>query len=81
MRAQRIDFFQHSSDREREHLFLKSRYMTADQVGYARQKSFDDALVKLDLFDFSEYGPPADDFTSTLSSAGYAIEGFNLKIV
>jgi hypothetical protein len=55
--------------------------MTADQVGYARQKSFDDALVKLDLFDFSEYGPPADDFTSTLSSAGYAIEGFNLKIV
>jgi len=26
------------------------------QPGYGQQKAFDDALVELDLFDFSEYG-------------------------
>ena len=33
MRAQRIDFFQHSNDRELELLYLKSKCMTADQEG------------------------------------------------
>jgi len=79
MRAQRIDFFQHSREFEPELLFLKSRYMAPDQPGYDQQKMFDDALVKLGLFEFPEYGLPADVFTSTLRDAGYVVRGFSLE--
>jgi DNA phosphorothioation-associated putative methyltransferase len=79
MREQKIDFFQYSKDAESQLLFLKSRYMTAAQPGYDQQKSFDDALVKIGFFDFSEYGPPADVFFATLSGAGYTVSGFNLE--
>mgnify|MGYP002402196323 CR=1 FL=1 len=79
MRAQRIDFFQHSKDAGPELLFLKSRYMASDQPGYERQKKFDDALVELQLFDFPEYGFSADVFASTLSGAGYSVRGFSLE--
>jgi DNA phosphorothioation-associated putative methyltransferase len=79
MRSQRIDFFEHTGDREHQLLYLKSRYVTTEYPGYERQKNFDDALTKLGLFDFSEYGPPAEDFQSTLSRAGYAISGFELE--
>jgi DNA phosphorothioation-associated putative methyltransferase len=81
MRAQRIDFFQHWRETEPERLFLKSRYMTSDQPGYGRQKMFDDALIKLGLFDFSEYGPSNDIFTSILNDAGYAVRDFSLERV
>jgi len=79
MRSQRIDFFEHTGDREHQLLYLKSRYITTEYPGYERQKDFDDALAKLGLFDFSEYGPPAADFQPTLSRAGYTISGFELE--
>ena len=79
MREQKIDFFQYSKDTESQLLLLKSKYMTADQPGYGQQKSFDDALIKLGMFDFSDYGPSAEFFTSTLSGAGYAVSGFSLE--
>jgi DNA phosphorothioation-associated putative methyltransferase len=79
MREQKIDFFQYSKEAESQLLFLKSKYMTADQPGYDQQKSFDDALVKLGIFDFSEYGPSADAFVSTLNGAGYTVSGFSLE--
>jgi DNA phosphorothioation-associated putative methyltransferase len=79
MREQKIDFFQYSKDVESQLLLLKSRYMTVDQPGYDQQKLFDDALVKLGLFDFSDYGPSADFFTSTLNGAGYTVSGFSLE--
>jgi hypothetical protein len=43
----------------------------ANQDGYDRQKLFDDVLLKLGLFDFSDYGPGAKEFASALSAAGY----------
>ena len=79
MRAQKIDFFQYSTETQSQLLLLKSRYMTTDQPGYHQQKSFDDALVKLGLFDFADYGPSADAFKSTLSGAGYTVRGFSLE--
>jgi hypothetical protein len=79
MREQRIDFFTYSPDRESQLLFLKSRYMTSGQPGYDHQRSFDDKLLNLGLFDFSGYGPDAETFYSTLKKAGYTIEGFSLK--
>jgi DNA phosphorothioation-associated putative methyltransferase len=79
MRSQRIDFFEHTSDREHQLLYLKSRYISTEYPGYERQKHFDDALAELGLFDFSEYGPPVEDFQSTLSRAGYTISSFDLE--
>lgn len=79
MRAQRIDFFQHSNGRETELLYLKSRYMTGDQEEYTQQKAFDDALDRLGLFDFSAYGPTASEFEAGLDSAGYIIRGFDIQ--
>jgi hypothetical protein len=77
--AQRIDFFPQSGDEEGQLLFVKSRYMAPDQKGYDRQKAFDDALAKLNLFDFSGFGPASDAFISTLSRAGLVIRDFDLQ--
>jgi hypothetical protein len=66
---------------ESQLLFLKSRYMAVDQPGYHEQRAFDDALIGVKLFDFSEYGPSADVFTSAMDEAGYSISGFTLKKV
>ena len=79
MRSQRIDFFEHTADHEQQPLYLKSRYMTPEQPGYERQKQFDDALVDLGLFDFADYGPSVDVFESSLTRAGYSINGFALQ--
>jgi DNA phosphorothioation-associated putative methyltransferase len=79
MRTQRIDFFQHSSESEGQLLYLKSRYMTSDQDGYNQQKLFDDDLVRLGLFDFSGYGPPAEVLNSGLANVGYVVHGFHLE--
>lgn len=81
MRAQRIDFFQHSSDTDSQLLYLKSRYMAPDQAGYNQQREFDGALIKLDLLDLSGYGPTAEVFYSNLAKKGYAVNGFNFHRV
>jgi DNA phosphorothioation-associated putative methyltransferase len=80
MRSQKIDFFDHSRDDEQQLLFMKSRYMAPDQEGYERQKTFDDALEKLRLFDFdlSQFGPPTGVFTAAVANAGYSINGFTI---
>jgi hypothetical protein len=76
-RSQKPNYFR---DDEQQLLFMKSRYMAPDQEGYERQKTFDDALEKLHLFDFdlSQFGPPTGVFTATLASAGYSINGFTI---
>jgi DNA phosphorothioation-associated putative methyltransferase len=81
MREQRIDYFSYIRDQSSQILYLKSQYMTADQPGYVEQKAFDDSLVELGLFDFSEYGPSAEAFKSTLEVAGYEVRGMSLKKV
>jgi DNA phosphorothioation-associated putative methyltransferase len=80
MRSQKIDFFDHSRDDEEQLLFMKSRYLASDEEGYERQKTFDDALEKLHLFDFdlSQFGPPTGVFTAALANAGYSIDGFTI---
>ena len=72
MREQKIDFFQYSMNVGSQLLFLKSRYMTADQPGYDQQKSFDDALVKLGLLIFQNMGRPLMFFFSAERSGIYS---------
>ena len=81
MREQRIDYFQYSEDQNEQILYLKSRYMASDQLGYEQQKSFDEALIALNLFDFSEYGPSAIQFNSILNEAGYNLRDFRLETI
>ena len=78
MREQRIEYFKYIKDQDSQILYLKSRYMASDQPRYKQQKSFDDALVGLGLFDFSEYGPSEKAFNSILKDAGYLIEAFSV---
>ena len=68
------EWTEHRNERQ-----IRLRYMAADQKGYNRQKAFDDALIKLNLFEFSNFGPPSNVFMSQLSEAGYAIKGFSLN--
>jgi hypothetical protein len=51
---------------------MKSRYMAPDQPGYEKQKKFDDKLASMKLFEFSRYGPPADEFLHGLQAANVA---------
>ncbi len=74
MRTRRIHFYDHAQGNRRQLLYLKSRFMAPDQAGYARQKSFDDALSATGLFDFDGFGPDAETFFSTLQSAGHVAD-------
>jgi DNA phosphorothioation-associated putative methyltransferase len=76
MRAQDITFFDH---RDRPQiLYLKSRYLAPDHPTYARQKTFDEALLALDLLDLSGFGPDPDTFHATLARAGRRVQGFEV---
>lgn len=78
LRALDVDFFDHSGADQPPLLFLKSRYMAADQDGFDRQRAFDEALETLGCFDFSEYGPAPAIFDRALAREGLRVEGFSL---
>lgn len=79
MRDQDIEFFDYGPDLPVQLLYMKSRYMAPDQPGYNKQKKFDVKLDSLGLFDFSRFGPPADEFIRQLKVAGIRVKGFTLN--
>ncbi|MBI2570619.1 MAG: DNA phosphorothioation-associated putative methyltransferase [Candidatus Schekmanbacteria bacterium] len=74
LRAQDIDCYDYSGRPAAPILYLKSRFMAADQDGYARQQAFDESLRQLGLFDFSSFGPEPERFFATLAANGYAVD-------
>ena len=68
LREQDIDFFDYVGDYEPQPLYLKSRYLPPNSALYEKQYIFDDELIKLNLFDFSGFGPTKQEFYSTLNS-------------
>jgi DNA phosphorothioation-associated putative methyltransferase len=63
LRTQDIDVFEYGPGTDYQSLmYLKSRFMAADQVGYERQAAFDQWLIGLGCFDFSGYGPSPEMF-------------------
>ena len=80
MRDPDMDFFDHTDELDAPRLTMKSRYMAADQDGYDRQKTFDDQLAALHLFDLRAHGPSSLELANALKSAGYKIDNFSLKL-
>jgi hypothetical protein len=78
MRAQRVRVFNYHAE-NRQYLFMKSLYIPDDLDNFEEQSKFDQSLHKLDLFDFSNYGPNADYFDEVLREHGWRIEEFDLK--
>ena len=78
MRQQDVDFFDYADDKAAPRLTLKSRYMSPDQEGYSRQRTFDEQLVGIGLFDLEGYGPDAATLARGLTRAGYRVAGFEI---
>lgn len=78
IRERHVDYFDHAEDRAAPRLTLKSRYMAADQDGYARQKAFDNQLAAANIVDLSGYGPNAADLARAITRNGYRVAGFDL---
>ena len=78
LRTLNIDFYQYGDRYPPQPLYLKSRYMAEDQEGYGVQKDFDEALQRLNLFDFSGFGPSQHEFISILQKEGIEIHGFRV---
>jgi DNA phosphorothioation-associated putative methyltransferase len=78
MRAQAVRVFNSYDDRT-QYLFMKSLYIPDDFENFQAQSKFDQALQKLNLFDFSNYGPDAKYFDETLHDHGFSVEEFELQ--
>ena len=73
-----FDFFSYGAEHEPTYLYLKSRYLNEESVGYPEQIEFDERLEGLDLFNFDEYGPRPQQFRDILSTARWQIDGMRL---
>jgi DNA phosphorothioation-associated putative methyltransferase len=78
MRDQRVRVFNYGQE-SRQYLFMKSLFIPDSIDDFAAQAAFDRALQKLDVFDFSNYGPRADYFDKKLRDLGWTIEGFEIR--
>ncbi len=78
MRQLDVDFFDYTDYEHRPLLYLKSRYMAADQSGYKRQLAFDQQLQAIEGLDLTRYGPDPETFNQALRSAGLRVQKFGL---
>jgi DNA phosphorothioation-associated putative methyltransferase len=78
MRKQVINVFRYGGG-ERQYLYLKSLYLPETHDQFDEQTAFDRALMKVGLFDLSDYGPDADLFDRMLSGNGLGIDGFEIR--
>jgi DNA phosphorothioation-associated putative methyltransferase len=79
LRRQDIQFFQYGADVPAQPLYLKSRYLPLDYPSRPDQAAFDAALTALGRFDFTGFGPSAEDLRRGLDESGFAIDGFQLR--
>jgi DNA phosphorothioation-associated putative methyltransferase len=78
LREQDIDFFDYTGEYVPQPLYLKSRVVPHDFPNFAKQLEFDEALVNLELFDFSGFGPSRETFYRTLADNGYSVKAFSI---
>jgi DNA phosphorothioation-associated putative methyltransferase len=80
LRSQDIDFFEYGLGTDYQSLmYLKSRFMAADQERYDQQVAFDQWLMGMGCFDFSGYGPSAEAFCAGLIEFGLSLEDVQSK--
>ncbi len=79
LREQDVDFYLYDNEEYiPPFLYLKSRYINEEFLYYPEQVEFEQKLEGLKLFDFSGYGPKADDFLAALKRHRWTIDGFGL---
>lgn len=78
LRRQDFDYFGYGDEYEPPFLFHKSRYINEEFPHYPEQLAFDEALERLAWLDLSGYGPQPAEFSKTLESHRWAVEGFKL---
>lgn len=78
LRGQDIDFFDHTNDEMPPALTMKSRYMAPDQLGYKKQKRFDESLERLLALDLSGYGPSAQELYAGFATAKIEVRGWEM---
>lgn len=59
-------------------LYAKSRYMHEDQLGYAEQKAFDDAMEAVGLLPGDGTEPPLEALRQAMNLARYSVKGMRL---
>jgi DNA phosphorothioation-associated putative methyltransferase len=79
MRAGKVDYFEYGTEYPPHPLYQKSRFLNRRSKAYRQQKSFDDAFAAvINLEDFSEHGPSAEDLQRLLQRKGKRVSGFEL---
>ena len=79
MRAGKVDYFEYGTEYPPHPLYLKSRFLSRRSKAYRQQKAFDDAFASIiNLDDFSEHGPSADDLQCILKRKGKKVVGFEI---
>ncbi len=78
LRRQDLDVFDYGDAYPAPYLYRKSRFINEEFPYYAEQLAFEESLESLDMFDFSGYGPPPDEFEERLEAHRYQVDGFQL---
>ncbi len=78
LRRRHIDFFEYGDKFPPQPIYLKSRFIYEGFDHYDEQKTFDLKLEALNLFDFSEFGPSREMFSTTLKQIELEVKGFTL---
>jgi DNA phosphorothioation-associated putative methyltransferase len=79
MRAGKVDYFEYGTEYPPHPLYQKSRFLSRRSKAYRLQKAFDDAFAAvINLDDFSEHGPSAEELQRILKRKGKRISGFEI---
>ncbi len=68
-----VSIIDHSAENDVRLLYLKSRYMHKKNPKRLAQKAFDQEVLDLNAFDFSNEGPSFSQFARTLLAAGVMV--------
>ena len=68
-----VSIIDHSADNNVRLLYLKSRYLTDNNPQQKAQNAFDQKILDLNCFDFTNEGPSFREFAQTLVKAGLKV--------
>lgn len=78
LRDQDMDVFNYDAEHPPTLLYRKSRYINEEYPKYADQVAFEEALERLEIIDFSGYGPTETQFHHSLARARWEVQDFSL---
>lgn len=75
---QKFDLFTYGDQVDIQYLFLKSKFINKQFMNYDKQLKFDSELLKLDIFQYSKYGPNKSQLERLLESNNLRIQDFEI---